>query len=314
MSAAKPDCIALTSLRKLPWSRLEAEFNVLVAPTAPAERMAFIKAHADTRFVAASGGWVPAEVFQALPKLEIVSCFGVGYDGVDIAAAKAAKVPVTNTPDVLNDCVADTTMGLVLGAMRKFPQADRFVRDGSWLKGGQALTTSVHHKKMGIAGLGRIGKTIAKRAHGFDMEVAYYGRSKQADVPFQYFADIADLAAWCDVLVIITPGGAATRNMIDARVLKALGPKGYLVNISRGSVVDEPALVEALKNGTIAGAGLDVFADEPRVPEALLALDNVALAPHVGSATEETRDAMGNLVVDNLIAVKNGKKPLTPVY
>ncbi|MBC8792389.1 MAG: 2-hydroxyacid dehydrogenase [Tagaea sp. CACIAM 22H2] len=312
--ANKPDCIALTTLRALPWSRLEAEFNVLVAPTAPAERMAFIKAHPDTRFVAASGGWVPAEVFQALPKLEIVSCFGVGYDGVDIAAAKAAKVPVTNTPDVLNDCVADTTMGLVLGAMRKLPQADRFVRDGSWLKGGQALTTSVHHKKMGIAGLGRIGKTIAKRAQGFDMEIAYYGRSKQADVPFKYFADIADMAAWCDVLVVITPGGAATRNMIDSRVLKALGPKGYLVNISRGSVVDEPALIEALKTGAIAGAGLDVFADEPRVPEALLALDNVALAPHVGSATNETRDAMGNLVVDNLIAVKNGKKPLTPVY
>ncbi len=310
----KPDCLLLTSLRATPTARLNAEFNVLVAPTAPAERMAFIKAHSDTRFVAASGGWVPAEVFQALPKLEIVSCFGVGYDGVDIAAAKAAKVPVTNTPDVLNDCVADTTMGMVLGAMRKFPQADRFVRDGSWLKGGQALTTSVHHKKMGIAGLGRIGKTIAKRAQGFDMEIAYYGRSKQADVPFQYFADIADMAAWCDVLVVITPGGAATRNMIDARVLKALGPKGYLVNISRGSVVDEPALIEALKTGAIAGAGLDVFADEPRVPEALLALDNVALAPHVGSATNETRDAMGNLVVDNLVAVKNGQKPLTPVY
>jgi lactate dehydrogenase-like 2-hydroxyacid dehydrogenase len=312
--AQKPDCIALTTLRALPWSRLEAEFNVLVAPTAPAERLAFVKAHPETRFVAASGGWVPADVFQALPKLEIVSCFGVGYDGVDIAAAKAAKVPVTNTPDVLNDCVADTTMGLVLGVMRKLPQADRFVRDGKWLKGGQELTTSVHHKKMGIVGLGRIGKTIAKRAHGFDMEVGYHGRTKQADVSFPFFADVADLAAWCDVLVIITPGGAATRNMIDARVLKALGPKGYLVNISRGSVVDEPALLDALKNKTIAGAGLDVFADEPRVPAEFLELDNVALAPHVGSATNETRDAMGNLVVDNLVAVKNGKKPLTPVY
>ncbi len=312
--ANKPDCIATTTLRPTPWARLQSEFNLLVAPTDPAERLAFFKAHPDTRFVAASGHSFPAEYFQALPKLEIVACFGVGYDGVDVAAAKAAKVPVTNTPDVLNDCVADTTMGMVLGVMRKLPQADRFVRDGSWLKGGQALTTSVHHKKMGIAGLGRIGKTIAKRAQGFDMEIAYYGRSKQADVPFQYFADVADLAAWCDVLVVITPGGAATRNMIDARVLKALGPKGYLVNISRGSVVDEPALIEALKTGAIAGAGLDVFADEPRVPEALLAMDNVALAPHVGSATNETREAMCNLVVDNLVAVKNGKKPLTPVY
>ncbi|MCM0021361.1 MAG: 2-hydroxyacid dehydrogenase, partial [Tagaea sp.] len=228
-------------------------------------------------------------------------------------AASERNIPVTNTPDVLNDCVADTTMGLVLGIMRLLPQADRFVREGQWLKGPQPLTASVHHKKMGIVGLGRIGKTIAKRALGFDMEVAYHGRSKQADAPFAYHASVESLAAWCDVLVIITPGGAGTKNMIDAKVLKALGPKGYLVNISRGSVVDEPALLDALKSKAIAGAGLDVFADEPRVPPAFFALDNVVLAPHVGSATVETRKAMGDLAVDNLIAVLEGKNPLTRV-
>jgi lactate dehydrogenase-like 2-hydroxyacid dehydrogenase len=312
--STKPDCLALATLPATSWARLEERFAVHKGPAAP-ERLAFVKPMAERlRFVLASGGGgMSGELIRALPKLEIVSCFGVGYDGVDVAAASERNIPVTNTPDVLNDCVADTTMGLVLGIMRLLPQADRFVRDGSWLKGPQPLTTSVHHKKMGIVGLGRIGKTIAKRALGFDMEVAYHGRSKQADVPFAYHASVESLAAWCDVLVIITPGGAGTRNMIDAKILKALGPKGYLVNISRGSVVDEPALLDALKNKAIAGAGLDVFADEPRVPPEFFALDNVVMAPHVGSATVETRKAMGDLTVDNLIAVLEGRKPLTRV-
>jgi lactate dehydrogenase-like 2-hydroxyacid dehydrogenase len=312
--STKPDCLALCTLPPSSWGRLEERFAVHKGPAA-AERMAFVKPMAERlRFVLASGGGgMSGELIRALPKLEIVSCFGVGYDGVDVAAASERNIPVTNTPDVLNDCVADTTMGLVLGIMRLLPQADRFVRDGLWLKGPQPLTTSVHHKKMGIVGLGRIGKTIAKRALGFDMEVAYHGRSKQADVTFAYHASVESLAAWCDVLVIITPGGAGTKNMIDAKILKALGPKGYLVNISRGSVVDEPALLDALKNKAIAGAGLDVFVDEPRVPPEFFALDNVVLAPHVGSATVETRKAMGDLAVDNLIAVMEGRKPLTRV-
>jgi lactate dehydrogenase-like 2-hydroxyacid dehydrogenase len=166
---------------------------------------------------------------------------------------------------------------------------------------------------MGIVGLGRIGKTIAKRALGFDMTVGYYGRNRQPDSPFRYFAALGDLAAWCDVLVVITPGGAETRNLVDARVLDALGPKGFLVNVARGSVVDEPALIAALKAGRIAGAALDVFADEPRVPAELLALDNVVVAPHVASATVETRKAMGDLVVDNLICQLEGKPLLTRV-
>jgi lactate dehydrogenase-like 2-hydroxyacid dehydrogenase len=311
--SAKPDCLALCTLPATSWARLEERFTVHKGPAAP-ERLAFVKPMADRlRFALASGGGgMSGELIRALPKLEIVSCFGVGYDGVDVAAANERNIPVTNTPDVLNDCVADTTMGLVLGIMRLLPQADRFVREGQWLKGPQPLTTSVHHKKMGIVGLGRIGKTIAKRALGFDMTVAYYGRTRQ-DVPFAYHPSVESLAAWCDVLVIITPGGAETRNMIDAKVLKALGPKGYLVNISRGSVVDEPVLLEALKTKAIAGAGLDVFADEPRVPPEFFALDNVVLAPHVGSATVETRKAMGDLAVDNLIAVLEGGKPLTRV-
>jgi lactate dehydrogenase-like 2-hydroxyacid dehydrogenase len=312
--SAKPDCLALCTLPLTSWARLEERFTVHKAPAAP-ERVAFVEPIAERlRFALSSGGGgMSGELIRALPKLEIVSCFGVGYDGVDVAAASERNIPVTNTPDVLNDCVADTTMGLVLGIMRLLPQADRFVREGQWLKGGQPLTTSVHHKKMGIVGLGRIGKTIAKRALGFDMQIAYHGRSKQADVPFAYHASVESLAAWCDVLVIITPGGAGTKNMIDAKILKALGPKGYLVNISRGSVVDEPALLEALKNKAIAGAGLDVFVDEPRVPPEFFALDNVVMAPHVGSATVETRKAMGDLAVDNLIAVLEGKQPLTRV-
>jgi lactate dehydrogenase-like 2-hydroxyacid dehydrogenase len=256
---------------------------------------------------------VSAATLAALPKLEIIASNGVGYDGIDVAAASARGVVVTNTPDVLNDCVADTTFGLILGVMRKLPQADRFVREGAWLKGGQALTTSVHHKKLGIIGFGRIGKTIAKRAGGFDMEVAYHGRTKQPDVAFRYFDKLVDLADWCDVLVVITPGGAATRRLVNADVLKALGKNGYLVNVARGSVVDEAALLAALQNGTIAGAGLDVFEDEPRVPSAFFALENVALAPHVGSATVETRKAMGDLTVDNLLAHLEGRPKLTPV-
>lgn len=312
--SAKPDLISTAKLPDTCWARLEERFRVHMLPAPGAERDAFLAAHADVRFMQASGGSsVPAAIIAALPKLEIIASNGVGYDGIDVAAASARGIAVTNTPDVLNDCVADTAFGLILGAMRKLPQADRFVREGAWLRGGQALTTSVHHKKLGILGFGRIGKTIAKRAGGFDMEVAYHGRTRQADVALRYFDKLVDLAAWCDVLVAITPGGAATRHLVNGDVLKALGPKGYVVNVARGSVIDEAALLAALQNGTIAGAGLDVFEDEPRVPPAFFELQNVALAPHVGSATVETRKAMGDLTVDNLIAHLEGRPKLTPV-
>lgn len=313
--AAKPDLISTAKLPDSSWARLQERFTAHLLPPAGPERDAFLAKHGpNVRFMQASGGSiVPAAMIAALPKLEIIASNGVGYDGIDVAAASARGIVVTNTPDVLNDCVADTTFGLMLGAMRRLPQADRFVREGAWLKGGQALTTSVHHKKLGILGFGRIGKTIAKRAGGFDMEVAYHGRTKQADVALRYFDKLVDLASWCDVLVVITPGGAATRHLVNADVLKALGPRGYLVNVARGSVVDEAALLAALQSGTIAGAGLDVFEDEPRVPPAFFALENVALAPHVGSATVETRKAMGDLTVDNLVAHLEGRPKLTPV-
>lgn len=252
---------------------------------------------------------IAADVIRALPKLKMVSCFGVGYDGVDIAAVKAAGIKVSNTPDVLNECVADTSMMLVLATVRRAIFNDRFVRAGKWLAGGAPLTDKVWGETIGIVGLGRIGKAIAKRAEGFGMKIVYHGRTKQADVPYQYYADLTEMAKAVKVLLLILPGGKATENLVNAEVLAALGKKGYLINVSRGSNVDEAALLKALQDGVIAGAGLDVFADEPRMSEQFFKLDNVVLQPHVGSGTVHTRTAMGQLVVDNLTAWF-AKKPL----
>lgn len=312
--SAKPDIISGGPLPLNCGDRLADRFTVHKLPPEP-ERKAFFAALKDkVRMLQWSGSIKTGpEIMDALPKLELISCFGVGYDGIDVAAATARKIKVTNTPDVLNDCVADTAIALTLNIMRRYVEADRYVREGKWLKAPQALQTSVHHKKMGIVGLGRIGKTIAKRALGFDMEIGYYGRNAQNGVAFRYFPKLADLAAWCDVLVVITPGGAETKNLIDGRILDALGPKGFLVNVARGSVVDEPELIKALKAGRIAGAALDVFADEPNVPAEFMPMENLVMAPHVASATVETRRAMGNLVVDNLIAHLEGRPLLTPV-
>jgi len=256
---------------------------------------------------------VPAALIEALPALEIISVFGVGYDGVDAAAAKRRGVILTNTPDVLNDCVADLALGLVIATARRLCTGDRFVRAGKWLHGSLPLSTRVSGKRLGILGLGRIGRTIAKRASGFDMKIAYHSRKRVDAAPFHYYATPVELAANSDFVVVITPGGAETRHLVNEAVMRALGPKGILVNVSRGSVVDEEALVKCLREGTLGGAGLDVFEDEPRVPEALFDMDNVVLEPHVGSATHETRMAMGNLTVDNLVAHFSGKPVLTPV-
>ena len=251
--------------------------------------------------VQSGSGVTPTSVLEALPKLEIVSVFGVGYDGVPIDYCRQRGIKVTNTPDVLTDDVADVAVGLIMMTGRGFVRLDKFLRAGSWLKKGPELTTKLSGKRVGILGLGRIGKAIASRVSALGMEVAYTGRSKQ-DVPYRYYPDLLSLATDSDFLVVASPGGAATKNMVDARVLAALGKKGTLVNIARGSIVDEPALVEALRAGTIKGAGLDVFVDEPNVPEPLLAMDNVVLLPHVGSATNETRKAMGDLCKANLDA------------
>jgi lactate dehydrogenase-like 2-hydroxyacid dehydrogenase len=246
------------------------------------------------------GGTVtPESLLDALPNLEIISVFGVGYDGVPTGYCRKRGIKVTNTPDVLTDDVADVAVALVLMTGRGFVQANRFVQSGEWLRRGPDLTTRLGGRTVGIVGLGRIGKAIAARVESMQMRVAYTGR-KPRDVPYRYVDDIKSLAAQADFLVIACPGGPATRHLVDAGVLAALGAKGTLINIARGSIVDEAALVRALTDGTIKGAGLDVFEDEPNVPMALLALDNVVLLPHVGSATRETRQAMGDLCKANL--------------
>ena len=254
-----------------------------------------------------------AKLMESLPKLEIISCFGVGVDGVDLAAAKKRGLVVTNTPEVLNECVADLAMGLTIATIRRISLGDRYVRAGKWLKGPMPFTHSLGGKTMGILGYGRIGKAIAKRAEAFGMHIVYHGRKPQADVKHKYYASLTGMARDCDVLVAICPGGAATRHIVNAEVMHALGPEGTLINVARGSVVDEQALVKALSDGTLGAAGLDVFEAEPRVPEVLFDMDQVVLQPHVASATHETRMAMGVLTADNLRAHFSGKPVLTPV-
>ncbi|MDE1149760.1 MAG: 2-hydroxyacid dehydrogenase [Azospirillaceae bacterium] len=266
------------------------------------------------RAIAAAGGAsVTAQLMGRLPTLECVSSFGVGYDHVDARWAGAHGITVTNTPDVLTEEVADTALALVLMAVRRLPQAERYLRAGHWLEKSYPLTSSLRDRTAGILGLGRIGKAIGHRLEACGVPVHYHGRHAQADVDYPYHATPVDLARAVDVLVVVTPGGPGTRDLVNADVLKALGPNGILVNIARGSVVDEAALIAALRDGTILGAGLDVFAQEPRVPQALLDLDNTVLLPHVGSATTHTRRAMGQLVVDNLLAWAAGRPVLTPV-
>ncbi|MDB5561131.1 MAG: 2-hydroxyacid dehydrogenase [Hyphomicrobiales bacterium] len=254
------------------------------------------------RVRAIAGAHVSAELMAKLPKLEIIANFGVGYDTIDTAAAKARNVRVTNTPNVLNDAVAEITIGLMLALARRIPQADRFVREGKWLKGQYPLLTELNGKTVGILGLGRIGKEIAMRAQAMKMRVVYHGRKRQPKEPFVYYDDLTAMARDVDWLVIIAPGGKGTEKIVSRKVLEALGPEGMLVNMARGTLIDEVAMVEMLASGALGGAALDVFEKEPQVPEALFTLDNVVLSPHQGSATVQTRDAMGALVVENLEA------------
>jgi lactate dehydrogenase-like 2-hydroxyacid dehydrogenase len=266
---------------------------------------------------AIAGTWhapkIDASLMSKLPRLEIVSSFGVGYDHVDAAWAGAHGVVVTHTRGVLDAETADTAMALTLMAVRRYPAAERYLRAGSWPKAPFPLSASLRGRTMGILGLGRIGKEIAKRARAFGVDVVYHGRKPQDDVPYLYYPSLPSMAEACDILLIAAPGGATTRKIVDREILEALGPDGVLVNIARGSLVDEAALIEALASGKILAAGLDVFENEPQVPEALLKLDNAVLLPHVGSASGPTRLAMANLVVDNLFSWMDGKGPLTPV-
>jgi lactate dehydrogenase-like 2-hydroxyacid dehydrogenase len=281
------------------------------------DKDAFVKAVGDkirAIAVAYTADKVDAAFMQRFPKLEQISSFGVGYDHIDAKWAGAHGIIVTNTPEVLNEEVADTALGLLLCTVREFPQAERFLRAGKWLQGQYPLAkATLRNRTAGMVGMGRIGKAIARRLEAFGVPVVYHSRSPQAGVSYKYYPKLIDMARDVDTLMVIVPGGPSTANMINAEVLKALGPNGILINMARGSVVDEPALIEALKSRTIYSAGLDVFAKEPQVPKELLEMDHVVLFPHLGSSTEVTRAAMDQLVVDNLLAWAAGKPPLTPV-
>ncbi|MEQ1952890.1 2-hydroxyacid dehydrogenase [Mesorhizobium sp. CN2-181] len=269
---------------------------------------------ASVRGVASVAG-ANAAFIDALPNVEIIANFGVGYDGVDARHAATRGIMVTNTPDVLTEEVADTALGLLLNTLREFSRAERWLRDGRWVKDGPyPLTrTTLRGRKIGILGMGRIGKAIARRLEGFGVPIAYHNRRPAADVAYPYFDTLEGLAREVDTLISIMPGGAATEKMIGRAVFEALGPDGVFINIGRGSTVDEEALAAALADGTILAAGLDVFAREPHVPRAMLDLPNATLLPHVGSASVHTRNAMADLVVDNLVAWFSEGRPLTGV-
>ena len=253
------------------------------------------------------------DVMQAMRHVELIASSGAGYDAIDVDAARELGIAVTHTPGAVNECVADTAWALILATVRRTVSSDRYLRAGGWLKAPVPLTDKVWGERLGILGLGGIGKAIARRGEAFRMDIAYHGRTRQRDVPYRYCDSPLELAKSVKILVCALPGREETRGLVDRHVIDALGPHGYFVNISRGSTVDEPYLVEALVEKRLAGAGLDVFADEPRVPEALFVLDNVVLQPHSASGTHDTRHAMGQIVVDNLAAFFAGRPLLTPI-
>ena len=279
---------------------LAADKDALIAEVAP-------------RIRAIAGGNVGPALMDRLPHLQLIANFGVGYDSIDTAAARQRNIRVTNTPNVLNDAMAEITIGLMVALARRLPQGDQYVRQGKWLKGSFPLQVELNGKTVGILGLGRIGKEIALRCQAMKMRVVYHGRRRQPDEPYVYYSSLLDMARDVDWLVLIAPGGKATEKIVSREVLEALGPEGYLCNMARGTLVDEAALVDLLQTGGLAGAALDVFEKEPSVPEALFGLDNVVLSPHQGSATQQTRNKMGDLVVANLEAYFAGEPLLSAV-
>ncbi|MEO6292257.1 MAG: 2-hydroxyacid dehydrogenase [Burkholderiaceae bacterium] len=310
---SKPEILVVAKMWPPYMEALQAEF-VVHDRTHETDPAAFALVAPRIRAIAGGGeSQVTRELMTQLPALEMISVFGVGYDRYDVPAAHERGIPVTNTPDVLTDDVADMGITLMLALARGVPQADKYVRAGHWLKGPMPLARKVTGARLGIVGLGRIGAAIGRRAEGFGMSIAYTSRNPKADATYRYYPSPAALAAEVDFLMVITPGGAGTRGLINAEVLAALGAKGYLINVARGTVVDQEALIKALQNGVIAGAALDVFEDEPNVPDALCAMDNVVLTPHIASGTWQTRRAMADLAFGNLQAHFAGKPLLTPV-
>jgi lactate dehydrogenase-like 2-hydroxyacid dehydrogenase len=315
MAGEKPDVLLVGARKPVLLNGLEPKVN-LHDYLGAKDKDALVASIADkvrAIAIAYTANKVDSAFMQKFPKLEQISSFGVGYDHIDAKWAGEHGIIVTNTPEVLNEEVADTALGLLLCTVREFPQAERYVRAGKWTKAQYPLSkATLRNRKVGIVGMGRIGKAIAKRLDAFGVPVVYHSRNPQS-VEYQYYPKLVDMARDVDTLMVIVPGGAATKNLINAEVLKALGPQGIVINMARGTVIDEPALIAALKDRTIYSAGLDVFVNEPEVPKELMEMDHVVLFPHLGSSTEVTRAAMDQLVVDNILAWAAGKSPLTPV-
>lgn len=305
----KPQLLRLGDFPPKVLARIEARFSChdpAALEGSPALRESI------TGIITRSDHVIPPEALDDLPALRIIATTGVGYDGIPLAAARDRGVVVTNTPGVLNAAVAEFAVAMLLGLLRKLPESDRYVRSGAWKKDDFPLAIGLSGKRVGIVGMGRIGKAIAERLAPFQVELAYYGRHDQG-LDYRYEADLIKLATASDMLVVVVPGGAATAGLIDDRVLAALGADGYLVNIARGTVVDEEALINALQNRRIAGAALDVFRNEPDVDPRFFTLENALLAPHMGSGTVETRGAMLRLALDNLESFFSTGTALTPV-
>ena len=313
MSAQQPDVLLIGPLRPV-LAQGFADFAVHKVGDATDQNAFPALAHVRAMAVSAPIQSIDDTLLAALPKLQIISSFGVGYDHIDANAAAKRGIVVTHTPDVLTEEVADTAIGLLLNTVRELPQSERYLRAGKWPEGNFPLSrATLRNRTVGIVGLGRIGIAIARRLEAFDVPVVYHTRHPRPELSYRHYPRLIDMARDVDTLIVIVPGGAATKNMIDAEVLAALGPNGIVINVARGSVIDEPALIAALRDGKILAAGLDVFVAEPHVPEELLAMDNVVLLPHVGSASEFTRAKMDQLLVDNILAWAAGNPPLTPV-
>src|ERR1700735_4182085 len=315
MTTDKPEIVLIGPLKPVVVKGLDAIGTIHKAAEAK-DRDAFIAAHSDVRAIACSDTAykIPGDLMARFSKLEIVASFGVGYDHMDVKYAAAHDVVLTNTPNVLTEEVADTALGLLLCTVREFSQAERYVRAGKWRERGYPLTkATLRNRTVGMVGMGAIGQAIARRLDAFGGPVVYHTRKPRRDRSYRHCPSLLEMARAVDILMVIVPGGPGTQNLINAEVLEALGPEGILINMARGSVVDEPALIKALQDKRIMAAGLDVFAKEPDVPRELIAMDNVVLFPHLGSASVYTREKMDQLVVDNVAAWAAGKPPLTPV-
>jgi lactate dehydrogenase-like 2-hydroxyacid dehydrogenase len=313
--ADKADVVLIGVPKKHIVDGLSAQFNLHIIPRDNAEAV-IAKVAPNVRGAAVTGApdKMMGDTMARFPRLEFVSSFGVGYDNIDVKYAIEHNIIVCNTPEVLNEEVADTALGLLLCTVREFPKAERFLRAGQWMQGQYPLTkATLRDRTVGMVGMGRIGKAIARRLDGFGVPVVYHSRNPQAGVSYRHYPNMIDMARDVDTLILITPGGPSTRHLVNAQVLDALGPRGIVINMSRGTVVDDAALIKALRERKIYAAGLDVFVNEPEVPREYLELDNIVLFPHLGSSTVHTRQKMEQLVVDNLLAWAAGKPPITPV-